>query len=391
VRRRGNGRGGTRVLDIRLVNEIGSIPAAQWNRLAGADYPFVRHEFLAGLERFDCLAPHGWQPVHVTATDGDRLLGAMPLYVKDNSIGEFVFDWSWAEAYQRAGGRYYPKLVCAIPFTPVTGPRLLVDPGAGDARAVRAALIDGAVELARRLGLSSLHCLFPTDVERDALAAHGLLLRAGCQYHWHNRGYADFDAFLATLNAKRRKQIRRERRAVAETGISIDTLHGADIDADTWRAFHTFYCSTFLRRWGEPRVTLAFFEWLGARLGAQICLFVARRRGRPVAGAFAMRGADALYGRHWGCSEAVPYLHFELCYYRTIEYCIDKRLQRLDAGAQGEHKVARGFEAVRTWSAHWLREPGFRAAVADFLDRETRMIDHYVDEVGEHSPYRHGS
>ncbi|MCC7410730.1 MAG: N-acetyltransferase [Gammaproteobacteria bacterium] len=376
-------------MDIRVTAALAGVAAADWNRLAGDAYPFLRHEFLGALEEFDCLAPQGWKPVHLLAYAGDRLAGALPLYLKSNSIGEFVFDWSWADAYERAGGRYYPKLVSAIPFVPATGPRLLVAPDAGDPGAVRDALVDAAVHLGEQMQLSSLHCLFPSEVDRVVLGRHGLLLRMGCQYHWHNEGYADFDDFLGALTSKRRKQIRRERREVSAAGIEFEILPGDAIDARQWRTFYEFYCSTFHRRWGEPRLTLAFFQALGRRLPAETLLFLARERGGDyVAGAFALRGADTLYGRHWGCSAQVPFLHFELCYYRTIEYCIEQGLARLDAGAQGEHKIARGFRPVRTWSAHWLRDDGFRSAVADFLDRETRMIDAYVADLDSHSPYR---
>lgn len=375
-------------MDVRILASLDEVTAADWDRLAGDGCPFLRHTFLAGLEAHDCLEPQGWRPLHLLASDDGRPVGAMPLYLKDNSIGEFVFDWAWADAYERAGGRYYPKLVCAIPFTPVTAPRLLVDPAHADPHAVRATLVEAAMELAERLRLSSLHCLFPPQTELAALGGAGLLVRAGCQYHWFNRGDRDFEGFLAALNAKRRKQIRPERREVNEGDIDIEVRHGDAVDPALWRVFHEFYCSTFARRWGEPRLTLAFFESLSWRLPKQTVLLLARRRGCFIAGAFAMRGGDTLYGRHWGCSAEVRFLHFELCYYRTIEYCIEEGLARLDAGAQGEHKIARGFEPVRTWSAHWLRDAGLRAAVAEFLERERRMIDGYLAELRQHSPYR---
>ncbi|MGE0383556.1 MAG: GNAT family N-acetyltransferase [Gammaproteobacteria bacterium] len=375
-------------MEIRTVETLAGIPAAQWDRIAGEDYPFVRHAFLCALEEFDCLAPQGWHPMHLTAWDAGRLAGALPLYMKTNSIGEFVFDSSWAQAYERAGGRYYPKLVSAIPFTPVTGPRLLVDPGDPQRDSVRTALVRGAVELARRTGVSSLHCLFPDADDRAAWTDESLLPRAGCQYHWFNRGFAGFDAFLATLTSKRRKQIRHERREIAAAGVEIEVLDGTRVSGAQWARYHEFYCSTFDRHWGEPRLTLEFFRSLGRRMPAATVLILARRAGREIAGALALRGGDTLYGRHWGCSEHVPFLHFELCYYQTIDYCIRAGLARLDAGAQGEHKIARGFEPVRTWSVHWIRDRGFRAAVADFVERESAMVDGYVDEVGAHLPFR---
>lgn len=375
-------------MELRVGTDLSTVPAPAWNALVDDDCPFLRHEFLRGLEEFDCLAPQGWEPRHLLAYEGRRLVGALPLYLKSNSIGEFVFDWSWAEAYQRAGGRYYPKLVSAIPFTPTTSPRLLIAPDRDDAAALRRLMAEGAVEYARALGVSSLHCLFPIDVDRDAFRATDCLLRSGCQYHWSNPGYADFEAFLAALDSKRRKQVRRERREVIAAGIEYEVLDGASIGAAQWAAFYEFYCSTFARRWGEPRLTPAFFESLSTRLPRETVLFLARQRGRYVAGAFCMRGGDTLYGRSWGCSETFRFLHFELCYYQTIEYCIRHGLRRLDAGAQGEHKVARGFAPIRTWSAHWLRDPGFRRAVGQFLQREGRAIDAHIDAVNAHLPYR---
>lgn len=379
------------MMDIRRHESLADIAAADWDALVPPDYPFARHAFLAGLEAFDCLADHGWVPIHLTAHEGDALVGAMPLYLKTNSVGEFVFDWSWADAFERAGGRYYPKLVNAIPFAPVTGPRLLVDRNTDQARAIATALLTQARALAEELQLSSLHCLFPDDIDRGHLESAGLLMRAGCQYHWFNRGYDDFDAFLASLNSKRRKQIRRERREVAAQNVQIQCLHGGQVSEAQWAVFHRFYCSTFHKRWGEPRLTLPFFRALSARLPEQTLLWLASLDGDYVAGAFGMRGDRTLYGRHWGCSEDLPFLHFELCYYRTIDYAIENGLARLDAGAQGEHKIMRGFEAVKTWSGHWIAHPGFREAVAGFLRDETRQIDGYVDAVADHVPYRRGA
>lgn len=374
-----------RVEQHRALTEV---PAAPWDALVPADYPFARHAFLSGLEQHDCLEAHGWQPLHLTAWQGEHLAGAMPLYLKTNSIGEFVFDWAWADAFERAGGRYYPKLVSAIPFAPVTGPRLLLDRAAPAAGAVAEALVGAAIECVRELELSSLHCLFPDEPDRQRLAEAELLLRSGCQYHWFNRGHADFEAFLASLNAKRRKQIRRERRGVREQGVAIERLQGEEITDEQWRVFHRFYCATFHKRWGEPRLTLPFFRSLSRELPRSTLLWLASQDGEYVAGAFALRGDRTLYGRHWGCSREIEFLHFELCYYRTIDYAIEQGLERLDAGAQGEHKVMRGFEAVKTWSGHWIAHPGLREAVARFLDAEGRQVDGYVRAVAAHVPYR---
>jgi hypothetical protein len=373
-------------MNTEIVADLGNVDAMQWNAMVDPDCPFLRHEFLHGLEQHGCLDGHGWLPMHVVARDGRRLVGAMPLYLRDNSWGEFVFDHTWAQAYARAGGQYYPKLVSAVPFTPVTGPRLLVTPD-GDADAISAALLGHAVEMMRAQSLSSLHCLFPGADQLDRLRAAGALLRGGCQYHWHNQGYRDFQDFLDALDSKHRKQLRRERRDVQQSGVEIEVLGGDAVSDAQWAVFHRFYCDTFERKWGEPRLTLPFFRSLSRTMPGSTLLLLARHGDEYVGGAFAMRGTKTLYGRHWGCTGFVRHLHFELCYYRTIEYCIDRGLSRLDAGAQGEHKLARGFVAVPTWSAHWLRERGFAAAVADFLHREQVMIDRYMVDTQAHSPY----
>lgn len=356
--------------------------------LAGTVNPFVSHEFLSGLERCRCLEGHGWQPQHLVVHEGPRLVGALPLYLKDNSYGEFVFDWSWADAYERAGGNYYPKFVSAIPFAPVRGPRYLIDNCCRDAGAVRKLLLDNVIETVHRMGISSFHCLFPEQLDADFMQEHQLLRRTGIQYHWHNRDYRDFDDFLDTLTSKKRKQIRRERRQVRDNNIEIEVLQGQDISADQWSAFYEFYCSTFYRRWGAPRMTYDFFVSLSKVLPKQTLLILARRDNLYVAGAFAMLGRDTLYGRHWGCSADYPFLHFELCYYQTIEYCIRHGMRTVDAGVQGEHKLSRGFEPQATWSCHWIRHQGFRHAVRDFIDRELPAVDAYIRELNNHLPYK---
>ncbi|MGE0486873.1 MAG: GNAT family N-acetyltransferase [Gammaproteobacteria bacterium] len=374
---------------LSVVDSLADIDAATWDALAGDD-PFLRHGFLHGLEDTDCLAPQGWYPQHLLVHDDDaRLVGAVPLYIRDNSYGEFVFDWSWADAYERAGGRYYPKLVTAVPFSPVSGRRLLLAPGCGDD--VAAVLVDAGVRACTDNELSSWHCLFLREEEKPVFEQAGLLARLGCQYHWFNDGYADFDAFLAALSSKKRKQIRRERRLVAEQELVIETLVGPDIRAEHWSVFHGFYCSTFHRKWGEPRLTEAFFQGLEARLPGASVLILARTGERYVAGAFALRGGDTLYGRHWGCAAHHDNLHFELCYYQTIDFCIRNGLTRLDAGAQGEHKLARGFVPVKTWSMHWIGERGFRRAVADFLAREQAALEAYIAGLDDHLAFRQPS
>jgi hypothetical protein len=374
---------------IEQVQSLAGVRSDEWNAIAGVDNPFLSHAFLAGLEIHGCLADHGWQSCHVLVRDGAQLIGALPLYLRGNSHGEFVFDWSWAEALERAGGRYYPKLVTAIPFTPVRGPRFLVHPRAAEPDVVRRLLLEYALAFARDNGLSSWHCLFPDTEDAEWLSARTELLpRCTCQFHWRNRGYEDFEAYLGALDAKRRKQIRRERREVAGSGVEIVRLGGADVTPQLWQVFHRFYRSTFERRWGEPRLTLPFFRSLSGTLADRTLLILARDRGEWIAGAFAMVGSDTVYGRHWGCSRTVPFLHFELCYYQTIEYCIQRRLRSVDAGVQGEHKVPRGFEPEAALSFHWLRDPGFHAAVQTYLEHERAHVTRYVGELRAHLPYR---
>jgi len=320
---------------------------------------------------------------------GSSLLAALPLYLRDNSFGEFVFDWSWADAHEQHIGPYYPKLVNAIPFTPVAGPRLLIHPRADDPEQLRRLLIDTAIAFAEREGLSSLHSLFPDAGDKEQFAATGLLVRGGCQYHWFNNDYGCFDDFLAALTSKRRKEIRRERRSVRDRDLEIEILQGADIRDSDWAVFYDFYCSTFERKWGQPRLTLEFFQHLSASITAPPLLILARAGGQYVAGAFAVIGRDTLYGRHWGCNSGYRNLHFELCYYQTLEFCIQNRLQCLDAGAQGEHKLSRGFIPIPTWSCHWLRHPGFRSAVADFVEREQALIDAAIKHFAENTAYKH--
>lgn len=373
---------------VQQVQCLADVAAAVWDRLAGDENPFVSHAFLSGLEEHDCLAAHGWFPCHLLVWDGPQLAGALPLYLRSNSHGEFVFDFSWAEAYERAGGRYYPKLVTAIPFTPVSGPRLLVHPERADADQVCDVLLQALLEFAEGNQVSSWHCLFPDEAGARRLDRAELLPRRTCQFHWHNRGYRDFQDFLDALDSKRRKQIRRERRGVAEAGVEIVRLRGADITPELWRVFHGFYCDTFERRWGSPRLTLAFLQALGERMPGQVLLILARQGGEWIAGAFALAGAGTLFGRHWGCSRDVPFLHFELCYYQTIEHCIENQLASVDAGVQGEHKLPRGFEPVAALSCHWLRDPRLRAAVAEYLERERTHVLQYVAELRQHLPYR---
>jgi predicted N-acyltransferase len=351
--------------------------------LAG-DQPFLRHEFLAALESCGCVSERaGWIPQHLTLWQDGSLAGAMPLYLKLHSYGEYVFDWSWADAYQQHGLDYYPKLVNAIPFTPVTGRRLL-----GNSPQVCALLLQAALTLARELEVSSLHCLFPDQSQAAAMQAQGMLLRSGVQFHWRNRGYADFDAFLAGMSHAKRKNIRQERRKVREAGIVFEQITGRDASPAHWEFFHACYETTYHRHRSTPYLNLDFFRELGRVMADQVLLVIASRAGRPVASALNLFDAHTLYGRYWGSTEDLPGLHFETCYYQAIEFCIARGIATFEGGAQGEHKVARGFLPVPTWSAHWLAHPQFSRAVEEFLARETQGIEQYMSELNEHSPFK---
>ena len=376
-------------ITIRQTGSLEQVDKAEWDRLDCGGNPFLRYDFLYGLERFKCLDGHGWQPCHLllSAADG-RLLGAMPLYLRDNSNGEFVFDWAWADAYQRAGGNYYPKLVSAIPFTPVRGPRILINRSAGREQDIKNTIIKTVAELAQRSQLSSFHCLFTAEEDLEILEKNDLLLRRTCQFHWHNREYEDFDHFLQGMTSKRRKQIRRERRAVRDEGVEIMRLVGADITEEHWEVFYEFYCNTFYQRWGSPRLTLDFFHHLSAAMPDNTLLILAKQGRDYVAGAFAMLSDTTLYGRHWGCDRYLANLHFELCYYQTIEHCLAHRLASVDAGVQGEHKLNRGFEPHLALSGHWIRHPRFRLAIDNFLEQETAQLEAYVKTLEGHLPFK---
>jgi predicted N-acyltransferase len=375
-------------MELQITPSIDSLEADEWNQVAGTDHPFLRHEFLLALERHGAVGEqYGWLPRYLLAREDGRLVGAVPLYLKDNSYGEFVFDWSWAEAFHRHRLPYYPKGVVSIPYTPATGPRLLVHRDADRAR-VAPALIDLARALMEQEGLSSLHWLFTDAADTALLRARGFMPRLGCQFHWHNPGYRDFEDFLARLNSRKRKQLRRERRHVQEAGIELQILHGHEMNHEQWSVMHAFYRSTFEKKSGIPTLSQPFFEELGRTMGAQLVLVFAHHRGVAVAGAINFRSHDTLYGRHWGCREDFHSLHFEACYYQGIEYCIAQGLQYFEPGAQGEHKISRGFLPTTTWSTHWIRDEGFRSAIGDFLHREQRGMEDYMRTLAEQSPYR---
>ncbi len=374
----------------RILPNAAAIDARQWNGLAAAAarreraQPFLRHEFFDALERSGCVGPHtGWQAQHLLMQDRDGPAAIVPLFRKWHSYGEYVFDWAWADAYQRHGLRYYPKWLAAVPFTPVPGVRI----AARDAAARRAA-IGALLAFARDSSLSSLHVLFPLDDEAAMLREAGMLLRHGVQFHWRNDAYPDFDAFLATLAQPKRKKIRAERRRVANAGVRIRRLHGRQIRASDWRFFVRCYEATYASHLSTPYLNREFFERIGQSMPEHLLLVVAERDGAPIASALFVHDDERLYGRYWGAIESVPMLHFELCYYQAIEIAIAMGLRIVEGGAQGEHKLARGFEAVPTTSAHWLAEPAFADAVERFLAREDRQVDHYLDELRERSPYR---
>lgn len=368
------------------MSSLGDTDANSWNSLTGGEYPFLRHEFLHALETCDCLQEAGWTPSHLLfETQSAGLVAAVPLYLKTNSFGEFVFDWSWADAYHRSGMEYYPKLVSAVPFTPATGPRILAR-----GRYITDEWIQKILETATRLGesmnVSGLHWLFP-PVSEQAPGA-GLMIRSGCQFHWLNREYADFQAFLDQLTSKRRKQIRRERRQVLEAGVEMQKVYGNRATREQLDRFFDHYQSTFLQYGNYPALTREFFATIAATMGEQTLLVLASKDEQIIASAFFLVGSRSLYGRYWGCSEEIPGLHFETCYYQGIEFCIERGLQRFEPGAQGEHKISRGFLPSRTVSWHWLKNPRMHSLVDRAVQRESVQIDHYMKQMLQRSPYR---
>jgi len=376
--------------NITVHDRVADVGKAEWDGCAGpSGDPFLFYDFLDACEASGSAVPRqGWAGRHLCLRDDQRrVIGVMPLWLKGHSQGEYVFDHSWADAYERAGGRYYPKLLGAVPFTPVTGPRFLSHPFADEAT-VRQALLQGALALVERLGVSSLHVNFPTRPEWEAMGQSGLLLREDMQYVWRNDGYADFDAFLAALSSNRRKTIRRERRD-AQAGLDIRVLTGRDIEPAHWDAFFAFYMDTGERKWGRPYLTRDFFDRIGATMADRIALVMAFRDGTPIAGALNFIGDEALYGRQWGAVEEVPFLHFELCYYQAIEFAIARGLSRVEAGAQGEHKIARGYLPSPVYSAHWIADPALREPVARYLEGERPAVESEIAAMTEElSPFR---
>jgi predicted N-acyltransferase len=369
--------------ETRILGALATVPAAQWDALAG-DNPFLRHAFLNALETTGCATEDsGWTPHHITLWQGRTLCGAMPLYLKTHSYGEYVFDWSWAEAYHKHGLRYYPKLLSAVPFTPATGPRLLAAT-AGERRA----LVDAAFALAASTRSSSLHILLPTAEQAAELEARGMLIRSSVQFHWENRGYADFDAFLAGMSHDKRKKIKQERRKVREAGVTFERLTGREVHEDDIAFFTACYNRTYRQHYSTPYLNRAFFDALIGAMPDNVLLVIGRRGGKRIAAALNVFTPAALYGRYWGATEFHSGLHFETCYYQAIEFCIERGIALFEGGAQGEHKLARGLLPVRTLSAHWLAHPQFASAVEHFLARERNGIGVYLDELNEHSPFR---
>ena len=389
---------GEKHLTVTVLSAISEANAAEWDACAGTHNPFIRHAFLQAMEHSgSACARTGWRPCHLVVRDAaGQMVAAAPLYLKSHSFGEYVFDWSWAQAYERAGGKYYPKLQCAVPFTPVTGPRLLVRPGEDKDRLCRV-LASSMVDLARRSGASSVHVTFPHEAEYDSLGEAGYLQRLGSQYHWRNEGYQSFDDFLGRLSSRKRKQIRKEREAVARSGVQLTTLVGGDVKARHWDLFHAFYQSVVDRKWGRAYVNRAFFEELSAsELADSVVLVWAEAEGEPLGAAFNMLGEDTLYGRTWGGGgnggggRHVDFLHFEACYYRALDFAIEHGLARVEAGAQGEHKVSRGYLPTPTYSAHWIADPGLAEPVARFLAHERALVAEDIADQTEEGPFRKG-
>jgi predicted N-acyltransferase len=375
-------------IKVRLIDSIGELAAPQWNALSADNYPFLRHEFLAALEDTGCASEYtGWKPHHLICEDSSgNLLGGMPLYLKNNSYGEFVFDFSWANAYHQAGLDYYPKLVAAIPFTPATGPRILAR---GDNRnAIQRKLLDAAVDIAKANDYSSMHVLMPGKDDVELLKNSGMLIRKDCQFHWHNQNYASFDDFLGTFTASKRKKVRRERRRIAENHIHFKTRLGAELTDSDWARIMPLYRHTFIRRGREPYLGQDFFVEIAKRMPESLVVFMGELEGELVSVAICFRSDTALYGRYWGSTDFIDSLHFETCYYQGIDYCIEHGLQLYEPGTQGEHKISRGFSPTETWSAHWLLHQRFASAINDFLDRERDYIDEYIVAAENHVPYR---
>ena len=376
---------GKQTFEVRFHESIAAINAQDWNRLAGDSNPFTRHEFLHALEQHQCVGEtFGWFPHHIAVRDAtNSLVGACPLYIKTNSYGEFVFDWSWASAYEQAGISYYPKLVCSIPYNPVTGIRLLATNNT-----IKNILVNQTVEVAKKLNLSGVHWLFTNEADTEFFNHHHFMQRLGCQYHWENQNFRNFDDFLAMFVSRKRKKVKRERRMVQEQKINIEIIHGSDASEQLIELAHYYYTSTFDRKSGIPTLSAEFFKQICSSMGNQVVFFFALLEGEYVACAICLRSEEALFGRFWGCQKEFHSLHFESCFYQGIEYCISHKLQRFEPGAQGEHKISRGFLPTETWSAHWIANERFRDVLNSFCQREQQAMHSQCMELSSLSPFR---
>lgn len=375
-------------VNVRLGLSMAQINASDWNRLATGGVPFLRHEFLAALEASGSVSQQsGWQPAHLIVTRGDTLIAAMPLYIKNNSYGEYVFDWGWADAYHRYGRHYYPKLLTAIPFTPSQSPRLLLSEQT-TLDAVREPVVNAIKDYLDEQGMSSWHLLFPDQPGLSDLQSLGLIRRVGVQYHWLNHGYQNFDDFLATLSSRKRKNMKKERQSIAQQGVSFQHINAVDATEQDWQTFYRFYQSTYEVRGQRGYLNKSFFEQIAKTMPDNLFLIMAKQQTDYVAGALFLKDSNTLYGRYWGCDQAFYNLHFETCYYQGIEYCIKHGLKKFDAGAQGEHKLRRGFEPLITQSFHWIADAGFRQAIKDFCEEEAVHIEQYRSHAEEYLPFK---
>lgn len=375
-------------MEIKIIDSLSNIRCSDWNALVKRDYPFIKYEFLFGLEKYQCVGAHfGWLPRHVVVFDQAQLIGAMPLYLKFNSYGEFVFDWAWADVYQRYGHDYYPKLVCSIPYTPISGPRFLLLDGY-DYHAIFSLMIAEVLKFADDQAISSIHWLFLLKNEHQFLMDQGFLERNDCQFHWYNQNYQDFDQFLMSMSSRKRKKIKRERRQIQDAGIKVRIAYGDELSLEAWQKVYQFYQVTFLKKSGMPTLSFDFFQYLAEVMGRQLVIVMAEIDQQMIACAINFRDDNSLYGRHWGCDKDYHSLHFELCYYQGIDYCIAQQLQTFEPGAQGEHKLSRGFLPTQTQSAHWIAREDFKSLIQHQVIHEKEMIQLYMEELNQQSPYK---
>lgn len=375
-------------MEVKQIHSMTEVDGTVWNHLAGHAYPFLRHEFLLALEQSGSVCEQtGWKPAHLLVMNADELVAFMPLYLKQHSWGEYVFDHQWAQAYQQHGLAYYPKWLTAIPLTPCQGNRLVIKAGI-DSLAIMRVLLTFIKQRSEQQDISSWHCLFPELQQVEQLRSLGLAIREGVQFHWFNRDYRDFNDFLSTLNASKRKMLKRERRRVNEQSIHFMRITGKQVTEPQWRIFFQFYALTYLKKGGQPYLNLAFFQQIAASMGDQLLMVLAMKDGKPIAAALSFVGSDTLYGRYWGCDEEYNSLHFETCYYQGLDYCIEQGLKRFDSGAQGEHKISRGFEPITTYSGHWIKDQRFAKAIEQFLVREQKAMQYYKQDAASYLPFK---